>query len=150
VPSRPKRDEDATNQAAGAYVAYPKKGLHDWIGSMDINSLYPSVIRALNMGPETIIGQLRQTYTQAEIDAKIAKGNSFAAAWEGKFGANEYDFVMNRDRANDIVVEWENGQIDIMTGAQIYELIYESNKPWMLSANGTILHTSLKVLFLDC
>jgi len=29
VPSRPKRDEDATNQAAGAYVAYPKKGLHD-------------------------------------------------------------------------------------------------------------------------
>ena len=138
VPSRPKRDEDATNQAAGAYVAYPKKGLHDWIGSMDINSLYPSVIRALNMGPETIIGQLRQTYTQAEIDAKIAKGNSFAAAWEGKFGANEYDFVMNRDRANDIVVEWENGQIEIMTGAQIYELIYESNKPWMLSANGTI------------
>jgi DNA polymerase elongation subunit (family B) len=138
VPSRPKRDEDATNQAAGAYVAYPKKGLHDWIGSMDINSLYPSVIRALNMGPETIIGQLRQTYTQAEIDAKIAKGNSFAAAWEGKFGANEYDFVMNRDRANDIVVEWENGQIDVMTGAQIYELIYESNKPWMLSANGTI------------
>jgi DNA polymerase elongation subunit (family B) len=138
VPSRPKRDEDATNQAAGAYVAYPKKGLHDWIGSMDINSLYPSVIRALNMGPETIIGQLRQTYTQAEIDAKIAKGNSFAAAWEGKFGANEYDFVMNKDRANDIVVEWENGQIDIMTGAQIYELIYESNKPWMLSANGTI------------
>jgi len=138
VPSRPKRDEDATNQAAGAYVAYPKKGLHDWIGSMDINSLYPSVIRALNMGPETIVGQLRQTYTQAEIDAKIAKGNSFAAAWEGKFGANEYDFVMNRDRANDIVVEWENGQIDVMTGAQIYELIYESNKPWMLSANGTI------------
>ena len=138
VPSRPKRDEDATNQAAGAYVAYPKKGLHDWIGSMDINSLYPSVIRALNMGPETIIGQLRQDYTKAEIDAKIAKGNSFAAAWEGKFGANEYDFVMNKDRANDIVVEWENGQIEIMTGAQIYELIYESNKPWMLSANGTI------------
>ena len=138
VPSRPKRDENATNQAAGAYVAYPKKGLHDWIGSMDINSLYPSVIRALNMGPETIVGQLRQTYTQAEIDAKIAKGNSFAAAWEGKFGSNEYDFVMNKDRANDIVVEWENGQIDVMTGAQIYELIYESNKPWMLSANGTI------------
>jgi DNA polymerase elongation subunit (family B) len=138
VPSRPKRDEDANNQAAGAYVAYPKKGLHDWIGSMDINSLYPSVIRALNMGPETIIGQLRQTYTQAEIDAKIAKGNSFAAAWEGKFGANEYEFVMSQDRANDIIVDWENGETSIMSGAQIYELIYESNKPWMLSANGTI------------
>jgi DNA polymerase elongation subunit (family B) len=138
VPSRPKRDEDAVNQAAGAYVAYPKKGLHDYIGSMDINSLYPSVIRALNMGPETIIGQLRQDYTQAEIDAKIAKGNSFAAAWEGKFGSNEYEFVMNKDRANDIVVEWENGTTDVMSGAQLNELIFDGNKPWMLSANGTI------------
>ena len=138
VPSRPKRDEDANNQAAGAYVAYPKKGLHDWIGSMDINSLYPSVIRALNMGPETIVGQLRQDYTQTEIDAKIAKGNSFAAAWEGKFGSNEYEFVMNKDKANEIHVDWENGDSDILTGAQIYEMIFESNQPWMLSANGTI------------
>ena len=137
VPSRPKRDEDATNQAAGAYVAYPKKGLHDWIGSMDINSLYPSVIRALNMGPETIVGQLRQDYTLAEIEAKMAKG-SFAAAWEGKFGSNEYEFVMSQDRANDIIIDWENGETDIMSGAQIYELIFDSGKPWMLSANGTI------------
>ena len=138
VPSRPKRDEDAINQAAGAYVAYPKKGLHDWIGSMDINSLYPSVIRALNMGPETIVGQLRQDYTKSEIDAKIAKGSSFAAAWEGKFGSNEYEFVMAQDRTNDIIIDWENGETDVMSGAQIYELIFESNKPWMMSANGTI------------
>jgi DNA polymerase elongation subunit (family B) len=138
VPSRPKRDEDANNQAAGAYVAYPKKGLHDWIGSMDINSLYPSVIRALNMGPETIVGQLRQDYTKAEIEAKIAKGSSFAAAWEGKFGSNEYEFVMAQDRSNDIIIDWENGETSVMSGAQIYELIHESNQPWMLSANGTI------------
>ena len=52
-------------QAAGAYVATPKKGLHEWIGSIDINSLYPSVIRALNMAPETIVGQVRQTLTRS-------------------------------------------------------------------------------------
>jgi len=138
VPSRPKRDEEENNQAAGAYVAYPKKGLHDWIGSMDINSLYPSVIRALNMGPETIVGQLRQDYTKAEIENKINKGSSFAGAWEGKFGTNEYEFVMAQDRTNDIVVDWENGSTDIMSGAQIYEMIFNSGKPWMLSANGTI------------
>ena len=137
VPSRPKRDDDVSTQAAGAYVAYPKKGLHDWIGSMDINSLYPSVIRALNMGPETIVGQLRPEYTNSEIEEKTAKG-SFAAAWEGKFGTNEYEFVMSKDRSHDIIVDWENGETDIMSGAQIYELIFESNRPWMLSANGTI------------
>jgi len=138
VPSRPKRDENADNQAAGAYVAYPKKGLHDWIGSVDINSLYPSAIRALNMGPETIIGQLRQDYTQAEIEAKQAKGDSFAAAWEGKFGSNEYELVMNKDKAHDITIDWESGETDVLSGAQIYDLIFESNQPWMLSANGTI------------
>jgi DNA polymerase elongation subunit (family B) len=138
VPSRPKRDDDISNQAAGAYVAYPKKGLHEWIGSMDINSLYPSVIRALNMGPETIVGQLRQDYTKTEIEEKIAKGSSFAAAWEGKFGSNEYELVMSQDRAHEIIIDWENGETDIMSGAQIYEMIYESNRPWMLSANGTI------------
>jgi DNA polymerase elongation subunit (family B) len=138
VPSRTRKDELGDTAAAGAYVAYPKKGLHDWIGSVDINSLYPSAIRALNMGPETIVGQLKQDYTQAEIDAKMAKGDSFAAAWEGKFGSNEYEFVMNKDKANDITVEWESGEVDVLSGAQIYEMIYESNQPWMLSANGTI------------
>ena len=138
VPSRPKRDEDASNQAAGAYVAYPKKGLHDYIGSMDINSLYPSVIRALNMGPETIIGQLRQDYTKEEIGIKQGKGDSFAASWEGKFGTNEYEFVMNQDRAHDIIIDWENGETSVMSGAEIYQLIFDSGKPWMLSANGTI------------
>ena len=137
VPSRPVRDEDAVNQAAGAYVAYPKKGLHDYIGSMDINSLYPSVIRALNMGPETIVGQLRQTYTKEELDEKQITG-SFAASWEGKFGTNEYEYVMTKDKIKNIIIDWEDNTTDVMSGSQIHELIFNSNKPWMLSANGTI------------
>ena len=138
VPSRTKMDDRGDSQAAGAYVAYPKKGIHDWIGSMDINSLYPSVIRALNMGPETIIGQLRQDYTKEELENKMAKGSSFAGSWEGKFGTNEYELVMNQDRVHEIIIDWENGQTDVMSGAQIFELIFNSSKPWMLSANGTI------------
>jgi DNA polymerase elongation subunit (family B) len=90
------------------------------------------------MGPETIVGQLRQDYTQAEVDAKQAKGESFAGSWEGKFGSNEYELVMGKDIANEITVDWKNGDSDILSGAQIYEMIYESNQPWLLSANGTI------------
>lgn len=40
----------------GALVLDPVPGLHDWLGSVDINSLYPSVIRALNISPEMVIG----------------------------------------------------------------------------------------------
>jgi len=139
VPSRPTRDEDANNQAAGAYVAYPKKGLHDWIGSIDINSLYPSAIRALNMGPETIVGQLRQDRTDQFIQEQmLVHKKSFAAAWEGVFGSLEYDAVMRQDRAFEITVDWENGENDVLSAAEVYRLIFESNQPWMLSANGTI------------
>ena len=34
VPNRKQRLTDDDTQAAGAYVAYPKKGLHMWIGSV--------------------------------------------------------------------------------------------------------------------
>ena len=139
VPSRTKRENTDDAQAAGAYVAYPKKGLHDWIGSMDINSLYPSVIRALNMGPETIVGQLRPIKTDEYLyEQTNLHKKSFAGSWEGLFGTLEYDAVMRQDRAFEIYVDWETGETDVLSAAEVYKLIFDSNQPWMLSANGTI------------
>jgi DNA polymerase elongation subunit (family B) len=138
VPNRKKMEEHGETQAAGAYVAYPKKGIHEWIGSLDINSLYPSAIRALNMGPETIVGQLRQDGTKDYIAAEMAKGKSFAAAWEGIFGSLEYSAVMNKEVGREINIDWEGGGSDTLSAAQAYDLIFDSNQPWMISANGTI------------
>jgi len=138
VPNRPKMDETGDNQAAGAYVAYPKEGIHDWIGSLDINSLYPSAIRALNMGPETIVGQLRQTMTKEYVEGQMAKGKSFAASWEGKFGSLEYDAVINKEIGTEITIDWEDGSSDILSAAEVYKLIFESHQSMMISANGTI------------
>ena len=138
VPNRRKMEEHGDTQAAGAYVAYPKKGIHEWIGSLDINSLYPSAIRALNMGPETIVGQLRQDGTKSMLEAEQAKGKSFAASWEGKFGSLEYEAVMNKEVGRELTIDWEGGGSDTLSAAQIHDLIFESNQPWMISANGTI------------
>jgi DNA polymerase elongation subunit (family B) len=138
VPNRPRRDTEESTSAAGAYVAYPKKGLHDWIGSVDLTSLYPSVIRALNMGPETLVGQLRQSDTQKMIHRAIADKKSFANAWEGKFGTLEYEAVMAKDKSRTITIDWRDGQNTVMSAAEVYELVFNSQNPWMLSANGTI------------
>jgi len=138
IPNRKARDDSEDTQAAGAYVAYPKEGVHDWIGSLDINSLYPSVIRALNMGPESIVGQLRQTKTDAYIQGLMAKGKSFAAAWEGMFGSLEYEAVMKQEIGTEITIDWEGGDSSVLSAAEVYRLIFESNNPFMLSANGTI------------
>jgi DNA polymerase elongation subunit (family B) len=144
VPSRKSRDELGNTQAAGAYVAYPQKGLHDWIGSIDINSLYPSAIRALNMGNETIVGQLRPDYTDRHVKDSMADKKSFADSWEGMFGSIEYELVMAQDIEKEIVLEWENGSHDIMSGKEIYKLIFLSKKPWRLSANGTIFNSQIE------
>jgi DNA polymerase elongation subunit (family B) len=138
VPSRKARTEDQQTQAAGAYVAYPKKGIHEWIGAIDINSLYPSAIRALNMGPETIIGQLRPSMTQALIEGRMKEKKSFAESWEGEFGAREFEAVHNRDAGVELVIDWETGISEHYSAAEVWKLIFDSNKPWILSANGTL------------
>jgi DNA polymerase elongation subunit (family B) len=112
--------------------------MHEYIGSIDINSLYPSTIRALNMGPETIVGQLRPTATDRLIRERMASGQSFAAAWEGLFATLEYTAVMEQQRGMQITVDWANGEETVMSGAEIWSMIFDSNQPWTLSANGTI------------
>jgi len=139
VPNRKQRLTDDDTQAAGAYVAYPKKGLHMWVGSVDINSLYPSAIRAMNMGPETVVGQLRQTMTDHLIKANMAKGQSFAAAWEGLFASLEYTAVMEQQRGTEITIDWEGGEESVHSAMEIWHMIFDSNQPWILTANGTIL-----------
>ena len=138
VPNRKERLSDEDTQAAGAYVAYPKKGIHEYIGSIDINSLYPSAIRALNMGPETIIGQLRQTMTDRYISDKMRGGASFAAAWEGLFGSLEYTAVMEQQRGTEITIDWSDGAETVHSAAEVWKMIFDSNQPWMITANGTI------------
>ena len=136
VPARKGYDDGV--QAAGAYVAYPKKGIHEWIGAIDINSLYPSAIRALNMSVETIIGQLRPIMTDKYIADKMAKGSSFADAWEGMFGTIEYTAVMNQEIGTEITIDWEDETSETYSAAQIYRMVFDSNQTWSLSANGTL------------
>ncbi|EQA7786764.1 3'-5' exonuclease [Acinetobacter baumannii] len=41
---------------AGAYVKEPKPGAYKYVLSFDVTSLYPSIIRQVNISPETIAG----------------------------------------------------------------------------------------------
>ena len=147
VPNRKNRDDQGDTQAAGAYVAFPKRGMHDWIGAIDINSLYPSAIRALNMAQESIVGQLRPIMTDRYIQEKVAAGSSFADAWENMFGSLEYTAVMNGEPGTEITIDWESdGSSDVMSAADVWRMIFDSNQPWMLSANGTIFSYEQKAV----
>ena len=43
---------------AGGYLKDPIPGLYEWVIDLDFTSLYPSIIRSLNMGIETLVGRV--------------------------------------------------------------------------------------------
>lgn len=49
--------ESSGEKYDGATVIVPKVGMHLWTGSVDLQSLYPGIMRSLNISPEAIMGQ---------------------------------------------------------------------------------------------
>ena len=154
VPDKKRNAKESDMAAAGAYVAVPKKGIHEYVAAIDINSLYPSAIRSLNMAPETIVAQLRPTLTEHHLTEKARRLASekkrydedddlemSSLLWEGLFGSLEYEAVMNQERGTMLTVDFESGESVEMSAAEVWKLIFDSNKPYILSANGTIFRS---------
>ena len=53
VPPREVKEKDSAFE--GAYVKVPQVGMHNWVASFDLNSLYPHLMMQYNISPETLI-----------------------------------------------------------------------------------------------
>lgn len=102
------------DKVEGAIVLTPRRGLHNWVGAVDIKSLYPNTIRSLNISPEMIVGQFERG-EQAWIDIKA--GN---------------------DQRHTLI--FDNGAQEVTTAAEWKELL--SSEKWALSAYGTVFNQS--------
>jgi DNA polymerase elongation subunit (family B) len=101
------------DKVEGAIVLNPKIGLHWWLGSVDINSLYPNTIRSINISPECIIGQFEE----------------FEKAWFG---------IRNKDNQQYTLAFEEPGKTRTLTGAEWNEELLKSS--WAVSAYGTVFN----------
>lgn len=139
--------EQTGSKAAGAWVQDPVLGLVNDLGCTDFNSLYPTVLRALGMSTECILGQIRQTYTEALLNSRIeiqrSKSKSkvfepkWTEAWHGLFSSVE--FTMLRERSQEVLtVDLEDGTSFQVTGAELYDIIYAPDSTIVVSANGTL------------
>jgi len=52
-----KRKSEKPDKFEGAYVKDPQVGMHKWVMSFDLNSLYPHLIMQYNISPETLVSQ---------------------------------------------------------------------------------------------
>ena len=103
----------------GAIVMVPRMGLWEWLGSVDLTSLYPSVIRALNMSIETFIGQFGPVDDpQYGEDAWYAIWKKLPTKWIANIDGEEFE----------------------MSGAEWHDFMRSQN--WAISAFGTIFDQS--------
>ena len=58
---------------AGAYVKEPNAGLYEWIYSLDLQSLYPSIIMSLNISPETKIGFVTNWNVDKHVNGELTE-----------------------------------------------------------------------------
>jgi DNA polymerase elongation subunit (family B) len=69
--------ENYSETFPGGFVKEPHVGMHDWVMSFDLNSLYPNLIVQYNMSPETLL-QMKDP-----IGAKASNGAVFSTAKKG-------------------------------------------------------------------
>jgi DNA polymerase elongation subunit (family B) len=87
VPPRVVKDKDSAFE--GAYVKVPQVGLHDWVASFDLNSLYPHLMMQYNISPETLIepenytDEMREILSQGVSVDKLLKKENDTSKLEG-------------------------------------------------------------------
>ena len=96
VPAKSYSGKDA--QFEGAYVKDPIVGLHKWMASFDLNSLYPHLIMQYNISPETLtsekISVTVDKLLNQEIDTTYVKQRDLALTANGWTYTKEFKGFM--------------------------------------------------------
>jgi DNA polymerase elongation subunit (family B) len=118
---------------AGGYLLDPVPGLYSWVIDSDYSSLYPSIIRSLNLSIETLVGRI-----------KISNQNY----------NTEYSLLELEEKKHDeiITVEKLDKQTYKLVEAQtsignLLSIIKKNNL--IISANGTLFDTSKKSIIAE-
>ena len=83
-----KREQEKTEQFEGAYVKDPQVGIHKWVMSFDLNSLYPHLIMQYNISPETLVnggGKPEQGMVDKILDGVLRSSDEYCMTPNGAF-----------------------------------------------------------------
>lgn len=112
---------------AGGYLLDPKPGLYSDISDLDFTSLYPSIIKSLNLGIETLMGRI------------ITKNNYEQTNSLEKLKQKPQDEIISIQRLDKKTYKLKDAKIKT---SDLIELI-EENK-WSISASGAFYRTDIK------
>jgi DNA polymerase elongation subunit (family B) len=116
---------------AGGYLKDPVPGLYEWVIDLDFTSLYPSIIRSLNMGIETLVG-------------RIVNRDKYDNQWSLKE-------LKSLNPETEVTIERVNPNKSISRSAitigKIISLIEQEN--WIISAPGVIFRKDKSSIVCD-
>jgi DNA polymerase elongation subunit (family B) len=139
----------------GGYVKEPQCGVHDWVCSFDVNSLYPNIIVQWNMSPETI----RKGHVEHGVNVDLlldgyqsqtAIDNNYSMAATGQYFDNNKQGFMPK-----IIEEMYDERVTIkkkmLASKQELELCDKTNKAEVYRIERDIAHfenqqTAIKIL----
>ena len=82
-----KGNSSKAEQFEGAYVKDPLIGLHQWVASFDLNSLYPHLIMQYNISPETLTSEkipcTVDKLLEKQVDTEYAKRRNLSMTANG-------------------------------------------------------------------
>jgi len=98
-------------QFEGAYVKEPKTGMHKWVVSFDLNSLYPNIIVQYNMSPETVLpGKVDKINVEKCLHENIVlEDDNIMAASGVKFSRDKQGCLPQ------IITQYYNERVEIKT-----------------------------------
>ena len=99
----------------GAYVKDPQVGMHEWVMSFDLNSLYPHLIMQYNISPETFSGMTSDTSNvDMMLNKEVRTNTLFAQTPNGaKFSKRKQGFLPEiLENLYDERVLWKNKMIE--------------------------------------
>ena len=123
VPPKEHKEKDTI---VGGYVKEPQIGMHEWVCSFDLNSLYPNIIVQYNMSPETLTYEEEGDFTMAangsryrkDVEGIIPKvikkfyGDRVSAKNKMLNAQKEYNKTPSKELANEITIH-DNTQMAV-------------------------------------
>ena len=151
VPQKTKNTKD--EQYAGAYVKDPIVGMHEWVISFDLNSLYPHLMMQFNISPETIVdGKKINMSVDDFLEGQYKSNTEHCVAANGHFFRKDVrgflpemmermyaDRVLYKKKMLDAQQEYENTKNkELLNDISKYKNIQMAKKIQLNSAYGAI------------
>jgi DNA polymerase elongation subunit (family B) len=127
VIERPIKSVRKKDSYAGGYLKDPIPGLYSLSCDEDFTSLYPSIIKSLNLGIETLVGRI------------VTKNNYEQKLSLEKLKLKPGDEILEVEKLSLKTYELKRANISVK---QLIDLIEENN--WTISASGAFFRTDIK------